>query len=62
MPGRMHGVITIVGAPLVGALNNDSSVDVSNDNMAKINYKTPINGRAGTRPAPTMNAQGGLYV
>ena len=53
MPNHMHGVITIVGAPLVGALNNDNGVDVSNDDMAKINNRTFVNGRAGTRPAPT---------
>ena len=40
----MHGA-------LVGALNNHNDVDVSNDNMTKINNRTP-KGRAGTRPAP----------
>ena len=41
----MCGVITIVGAPLVGALNNDNGVDVSNDDMTKIN-SSPREGRA----------------
>ncbi|MFH1665222.1 MAG: transposase [Candidatus Omnitrophota bacterium] len=40
MPNHLHGII-IVGAPLVGALNDDGT-GVKNDN------------RAGTRPAPTL--------
>jgi putative transposase len=47
MPNHLHGIIIIVGkhdvgAPLVGALNN-------NNNVNGLNYN-----RAGTRPAPTL--------
>ena len=41
MPNHMHGIIFIVGAPLVGALSVDSRM-VGKD-------------RAGTRPAPTKS-------
>ena len=48
----MHGVIAVVGAPLVGALDNNNGGGVSNDDTTKINDRMP-RGRAGTRPALT---------
>jgi len=53
MPNHIHGIICIVGAPLVGALSLGSQhdkqcVDTGNDRAG-----TRTNDRAGTRPAPT---------
>ena len=33
VPNHIHSVITIVGAPLVGALNNYNGVNVSNNDI-----------------------------
>ena len=41
------------GANLLSCLDYIHGVDVSNDDMTKINNRTPIKRRAGTRPAPT---------
>jgi len=47
MPNHFHGIIHIVGAPLVGARNNYAGIN-----------KT----RAGTRPAPTINPTVGEII
>ncbi len=47
MPNHVHGIICIVGAPLVGALSLESRMG-GNDRAG-----TRPNRRAGTRPAPT---------
>jgi REP element-mobilizing transposase RayT len=47
MPNHVHGIIIIVGAPLVGALSVESRMDVNDRAGIRPNR------RAGTRPAPT---------
>ena len=47
MPNHVHGIICIVGAPLVGALSLESPMGVAD------RAGTRPNKRAGTRPAPT---------
>lgn len=49
MPNHFHGIIFIVGAPLVGA--HFSGTPVAN---AKTRVAAPPEIRAGTRPAPTL--------
>ena len=49
MPNHVHGIIFIVGAPLVGALSFERQID------RKDRAGTRRNRRAGTRPAPTAS-------
>ena len=55
MPNHMHGIIFIVGAPLVGALSVDPRM-VGKDRAGTSNY------RAGTRPAPTKSLGGNIGI
>ncbi len=53
MPNHIHGIIFLVGAPLVGALSSNTAQD---NNKVK-----PDNTRAGTRPAPTLGNVVGIF-
>jgi putative transposase len=48
MPNHVHGIISIVGAPLVGALHEKDRADTPDI-------------RAGTRPAPTLGDVVGMF-
>jgi hypothetical protein len=48
MPNHVHGILFIVGAPLVGALSLKSRIDGKDRGQ-------PGKDRAGTRPAPTAS-------
>jgi hypothetical protein len=63
MPNHVHGILFIVGAPLVGAISLKSRIDGTNrvhpgtDRIqpAKDRAGTRPKDRAGTRPAPTTS-------
>jgi hypothetical protein len=50
MPNHVHGIIFIVGAPLVGALSLTSRIDGTNRVQPGTNRVQPAKDRAGRRP------------
>jgi len=62
MPNHFHGIIVIVGAPLVGALSHE----MAGHNAAMTGHNAAMTGhnaesRAGTRPAPTLGGVVGEF-